>query len=290
MRNLYILKGSLMSTHPRRKRVPILMYHSISEEAKPKFKEFTVAPALFDRQMAYLSEQGYTAITVSQFAYLCAHEEDSLPTKPVVITFDDAFLDFYTAALPILQRYGFSATLYVPTAYVGGTSRWMEHEGEGARPILSWEQLREVRDNGIECGAHSLSHPQLDLLPLAQAKKEITQSKHILEEHLGETVSSFAYPYGYHTSAVKQLVSEAGYTSACAVKNALSSPASDPFALPRVLVGPDTDVNAFAALLAGHDRRITTAVYTRPLVPAWRLVRFCSTLAQKSQREEMVQL
>lgn len=271
-----------------RKRIPILMYHSIAEEAKPKFKEFTVPPALFERQMVYLSEQGYTALTVSQFTYICAHQLERLPIKPVVITFDDAFLDFYTDALPILKRYGFAATLYVPTAYVGGTSRWMEHEGEGLRPILSWEQLREIRDSGIECGTHTHSHPQLDLLPLAQAKKEITQSKRILEEHLGETVSSFAYPYGYHTSAVKQLVREVGYTSACAVKNALSTPATDPFALARVLVDPDTDVDAFAALLAGHNRRITFAAYTRPLVPAWRLVRFCSTLARKSQKKETV--
>ena len=269
-----------------RKRIPILMYHSIAEDAKPKFKEFTVPPALFDRQMAYLSEQGYTALTVSQFTYTCAYEEERLPAKPVVITFDDAFLDFYTAALPILKRYGFSATLYVPTAYVGGTSRWMEHEGEGSRPILSWEQLREIRDSGIECGAHSHTHPQLDLLFLSQAKKEITQSKLILEEHLGETVASIAYPYGYHTSAVKQLVREAGYTSACAVRNALSTPATDPFALARVLVDPDTDVDTFAALLAGHNRRITFASYTRPLVPAWRLVRFY----QKSQKKETVRI
>jgi peptidoglycan/xylan/chitin deacetylase (PgdA/CDA1 family) len=279
-----------MSTRLGGKHVPILMYHSISEEAKPKFKEFTVSPALFDKQMAYLSQQGYAAMTVSRFVHTCARGEGNLPAKPVVITFDDAFLDFYTAALPTLKRYGFAATLYVPTAYVGGTSRWMEHEGEGSRSLLSWEQLREIRESGIECGAHSHSHPQLDLLPLAKVKKEVTQSKYILEEHLGEEILTFAYPYGYHTSAVKQLVSEAGYTSACAVKNALSTQKTDPFALARVLVGPETDIDAFAALLAGHDRRITVAAYTRPLVPAWRLVRFCSTLAQKSQRKEMVAL
>jgi peptidoglycan/xylan/chitin deacetylase (PgdA/CDA1 family) len=164
----------------------------------------------------------------------------------------------------------------------------MEDKGEGSRPILSWEQLREVRDSGIECGAHTHSHPQLDLLPLAQAQKEITQSKRMLEEHLGETISSFAYPYGYHTSAVKKLVREAGYTSACAVKNALSTPATDPFALARVLVGPDTDMDTFASLLAGHNRRITFYAYTRPLVPVWRLVRFCSTQAQKSRKKETV--
>lgn len=286
-------KGFHSARHVRssvRKRIPILMYHSIAEDAGPQFKEFTVPPSLFERQMAYLSAQGYTALTVSQFTYICTHQRERLPAKPVVITFDDAFLDFYTEALPVLNRYGLSATLYIPTAYVGGTSRWMEDKGEGSRPILSWEQLREIRDSGIECGAHTHSHPQLDLLPLAQAKKEITLSKRLLEEHLGETVSSIAYPYGYHTAAVKKLVREAGYTSACAVKNALSMPTTDPFALARVLVDPDTEVDAFAALLAGHNRRITLATYTRPLVPAWRLVRFCSAQAQKSQKKETVQL
>src|SRR5690349_15268417 len=117
------LRPALRIRSSVRKRIPILMYHSIAVEAKPKFREFAVAPALFERQMAYLSEQGYTAMTVSQFVYICAHKEERLPDKPVVITFDDAFLDFYTTALPILKRYGFSATLYVPTAYVGGTSR-----------------------------------------------------------------------------------------------------------------------------------------------------------------------
>ncbi|MBV9229473.1 MAG: polysaccharide deacetylase family protein [Chloroflexi bacterium] len=241
-------------------------------------------------QMDYLYQQAYTPITVSQFVQMRTLQDDSLPTKPVIITFDDAFLDFYTEALPVLKRYGFPATLYVPTAYVNGTSLWMQDSGEGEREIVSWEQLREISRNGIECGAHTHSHPQLDVLPLSQAKREIIQSKRILEEHLGENIFSFAYPYGYHTTAVKQIVREAGYTSACAVKNALSTAATDRFALARLLVGPNTDVHAFAALLEGHDWRVTTATYTRPLVPAWRLVRYWSSVVHKSQKRELVHI
>ena len=277
-----------MSISPERKHIPILMYHSISEKAGPKFKEFTVPEALFARQVEYLHQQAYTPMTVSQLVQ--ARSQGSLPAKPVVLTFDDAFLDFYTAALPILTRYSFPATLYVPTTYVNGTSRWMQRSGEGSRPIVSWEQLREISKSGIECGAHSQTHPQLDLLPLAVAKKEITESKIILEEHLGEQVLSFAYPYGYHTSAVKRIVRDAGYTSACAVKNALTTETTDLFALARILVDPTTDTDAFAALLEGHDKRVTTAVYTRPLVPAWRLARFFTTLAQKNQKGETVEV
>lgn len=279
-----------MVTHPERKRVPILMYHSISEGAGPKFKEFTVPESLFARQVEYLQQQAYTPMTVSQLVQAWFQGGGSLPAKPVVLTFDDAFLDFYTAALPILARYNVPATLYVPTTYVGGTSRWMQRSGEGSRPIVSWEQLREISKSGIECGAHSQTHPQLDLLSPAAAKKEITQSKNILEEHLGEKVSSFAYPYGYHTSTVKRIVREAGYTSACAVKNALSTETTDPFALSRLLVDPAAEIDAFAALLEGHDKRVTTAVYTRALVPAWRLARFCTSLTQKTQKGETVQV
>jgi len=271
-----------------RKRIPILMYHSISDESGPKFRSFAVPAALFARQMEYLHQQAYTPMTVSQLVHAWTNG-GSLPTKPVVLTFDDAFLDFYTTALPLLQRYSFTATLYVPTAYVNGTSRWMQRTGEGSRPIVSWEQLRDISKCGIECGAHSHTHPQLDLLSFAAAKEEITQNKRLLEEHIGEEILSFAYPYGYHTAATKQIVREAGFTSACAVKNALSTEETDHFALSRVLVDPTLDIDAFAALLAGHDKRITTAVFTRPLIPGWRLARFCLAQVQKPQQRETVQ-
>lgn len=273
-----------MFVQVERKRIPILMYHSISEEASPKFRLFAVPPARFAEQMAYLYRQAYTPLTVSQLVQACRDGAAALPAKPVVLTFDDAFLDFYTAALPVLQRYGLPATLYIPTRYVNRTSRWMQRIGEGSRPLLSWQQLQEVSRSGIECGAHSHSHPQLDLLPVARAKQEIFQSKRILEEHLGQAIASFAYPHGYHTTAVRQLVRLAGYSSACAVGYALSTETTDPFALTRLLVSPDMDVHSFAALLDGHDRRVTFASYTRPLAPVWRGVRYYSALVQRSQR------
>lgn len=278
-----------MLSNTERKRIPILMYHSISDKSGPKFREFAVPVELFARQMEYLHQQAFTPITVSQLVRIWAKGEGSLPAKPVVLTFDDAFLDFYTAALPILQRYSFTATLYVPTVYVNGTSRWMQKTGEGSRPIVSWEQLRAISKSGVECGAHSHTHPQLDLLPLAAAKEEITLSKRLLEEHIDEEILSFAYPYGYHTSAIKQIVREAGFTSACAVRNALTTQDTDHFALNRVLVDPAAEIDAFAALLEGHDKRITTAMFTRALVPGWRLARFCLAQVQKPQQRERVQ-
>src|SRR5579859_480467 len=147
--------------------------------------------------MAYLNQHRYTPITVTQFAAALLQKDPRLPRRPVVLTFDDGFADFYTEALPILKRYAFPATLYVATAFINGTSRWLQREGEMARPMLTWEQLSEISASGIECGGHSHSHPQLDTLSQAEAYREIAQSKSLLEHHLGQNVSSFAYPFGY---------------------------------------------------------------------------------------------
>ena len=199
-----------------KKKIPILMYHSISETGNARFRQFAVSPALFAEQMVYLHQHGYTPVTVTQFITARSQERAAFPVRPVILTFDDGFADFYSNALPVLRQYGFVATLYISTAFINGTSRWLRHEQETTRPILTWKQLTEIRSADIECGAHSHSHPQLDTLLSAAAREEIRQSKRLLEDYLGCEVCSFAYPFGYYTSGIRQIVREAGYTSACA--------------------------------------------------------------------------
>ncbi len=262
-----------MSARHEKEQIPILMYHSISEYTGKKGKPFMVPPALFAEHMAYLHQHGYSPLTVTQF--IQAHtQEGMLPARPVVLTFDDGFADFFTNALPVLRRYGFVATVYIPTAYVNGTSLWVRRKEEDMHLIMTWEQLSEISKYGIECGAHSHSHSQLDILPLALAKEEIVQSKQLLEEHAGLKVASFAYPHGYHSRSIQRLVREAGYTSACAVKCAMSTGDTDPFALARLFIGPATTVSALADLLTRS--RVSSALYTRPLRPIWRFVRYLS--------------
>ena len=253
--------------------VPILMYHSISDSASQKFQQFAVSPHLFAEHMAYLHQHRYIPITITQLVTALSQPGTTLPERPVVLTFDDGFADFYTEALPVLKRYSFAATLYVATAFINGTGRWLQHEGEMARPMLTWEQLREIRASGVECGAHSHSHPQLDTLTSAEARHEIVQSKRLLEQQLDQEVLSFAYPFGYHTAGIRRQVQEAGYTSACAVKHAMSSASTDPFALARLMVRSDTTVDTLAALIDGRDSPIIPTMYVRARTPVWQLAR-----------------
>lgn len=252
------------------------MYHSISPHATPKYRPFAVSPALFADQMAYLHQQEYTPITVTQFVNTVAQGGAALPERPVVLTFDDGFADFFTEALPVLQQYNFTATLYVATGFIGDMSRWLQREGEATRQMLTWNQLTEINACGIECGGHTHGHRQLDILPLAVAQSEIVHCKRLLEDHLGQEVSSFAYPHGYHSTAIKRLVREAGYTSACAVGYAMSSVTTDPFALVRLRMGADTNVDALATLLTQPIPSIVTTIYKRSRSSGWRLVRRCS--------------
>ena len=262
-----------MFSQPDKKKIPILMYHSISQRAAPKYRKFAVPPALFAAHMAYLHHQHYTPITVTQFMTMRGVGSFLLPERPVILTFDDGFADFFTAAFPVLEKYHFTATLYVTTAFINGTSLWLSHEGEGTRPMLTWDQLTEINAAGIECGGHSHCHPQLDTISPGAAQKEIVQCKRILEDRLKREVFSFAYPYGYHTATIKQLVREAGFTSACAVKYEMSSETTDAFALARLMVKPSTSVNTLAALLSTDKPSAVVTLYKRARVPIWRITR-----------------
>ncbi len=233
-------------------RVPILMYHSISQQATPRFKRFVVTPATFTAHIAYLHEQGCTPITVTQWTQWIANVDVPLPPRPVILTFDDGFADFYTAGLPVLHQHNFTATLYVTTAYMGGTSTWLWREGEAHRPVLDWGQLAEICASGVECGAHSHTHPHLDMVPPATAVDEIVRSKQLLEEHLKQPILSFAYPYGHYSRRVRQQVQAAGYTSACAVNYTFSSMTDDCFALSRLIVTEETTIHALSRFLTGR--------------------------------------
>jgi peptidoglycan/xylan/chitin deacetylase (PgdA/CDA1 family) len=213
--------------------LPVLLYHSISDHASPEVARFAIAPKVFDEHMRHLAEEGYSSMTVTELVPVL-HGQREVPERPVLVTFDDGFRDFLTTALPILQRHGIAATLYATTGFIGAaTTPGSNRSGD---EMLSWHDLAEVVRQGVEVGGHTHTHPTLDTLPHAAARDEINGCKERIEQRLGVTVRSFAYPHGYSSAWVRRAVADAGYTSACAVGNAMSHPRDDPFAIARLML------------------------------------------------------
>jgi len=250
--------------------VPILLYHSVSATPPEWIAPLAVTPRVFARHLDVIAASGRTTLTVSQLrAALLTGAE--LPERPVVLTFDDGFADFVDAVGELAARQ-LPSTLYVTTGALRGRGCPAPHLVLPPAPMLSWSQLAELPEQGVEIGAHSHTHPQLDVVAPKVAAEEMRHSKRLLEDTLGSVVSSFAYPYGFQSATVRRLARAAGYTSACAVINALSSPTDDPFALARLTVRADTNPARLRAWLAGADARIAPCP-ERMRTRAWRLYR-----------------
>lgn len=257
--------------------VPILLYHSISNAASPKFRRWTLSPQRFEEHLAYLAEKGYNTITISQLAQAMMGQSAALPARPIALTFDDGFEDFETSALPLLRRYGTIATIFIVADCVGGSSRWLYREGENDRRMLRWSQIIDLVNCGIECGSHTKRHPQLDLLSTAEAWDEIYQSKNVIEQAIARPVTAFAYPFGYFSIKVRELVQKAGYIAACAVNNSLQACNGDRLALARLSVEADTEINKLHSLLTA-PRVHPIADQHHIIKSSWRLVRRLSTM------------
>jgi peptidoglycan/xylan/chitin deacetylase (PgdA/CDA1 family) len=230
--------------------VPILMYHEIAEPSQTD-SQLAVPPSAFASQLAYLHEAGFHTLTAGTLAEIMNGGTGKLPDRAVVLTFDDGFEDFHRQALPLLDRYGFTATLYVTTG-------WVQDNGPlpaGQRPgrMLCWSQVAEAAAAGIEIGAHSRLHPQLDQLPRQQLREELRVSKTQLEDRLGRPVPGLAYPFGYSSAAVRAEARDAGHGYACAVGNALPDSATDPLALPRLTVRRSTTMPTFQQITQSRN-------------------------------------
>jgi peptidoglycan/xylan/chitin deacetylase (PgdA/CDA1 family) len=218
-------------------RVPVLMYHSIGGADR-----LAVRPEAFAEQMAWLRDHGYTPLPFG--------ERTRPAARPVVITFDDGYADLHGHALPILERLGFAATVFVTTG-------WLHDAGPQAagRPpgrMLTWRQAAEVAAAGVEIGAHGHSHAQLDQLGDPALRDELRRSRGLLEDRLGRPVPTMAYPYGYSSARVRREVRAGGYTAACAVANAVMTGRHDRFAVPRLTVRATTSLAGFERALQGR--------------------------------------
>ena len=251
--------------------VPVLMYHSIDTEATPAFSPYITSPSVLRAHLDYLADSGYTTLTVEALAHARSSGE-ILPERPVVLTFDDGFRDFHEQALGELADRGMTATLFVPTGYIGATTKWLKGCGEESRPMLSWNALREVSAAGVEVAAHSHTHPELDRVSYARASEEARDSRKRLEDTLGSAIEGFAYPYGYWNRRVRTAVRSAGYSYACEVGELTSSSWDDRLAIPRHSVNNATDLQAFGRLLRRSPSRQARVLAVAKRV-VWRAAR-----------------
>jgi peptidoglycan/xylan/chitin deacetylase (PgdA/CDA1 family) len=234
--------------------VPILVYHAVSDDATSQFRPYAVSPARLAEHVAILQDLGCVTLTLSDAAQRL-FERRPLPDWAVVLTFDDAFGDFAQHAFPTLMAANYVATLFVPSAYVGSTSRWLIREGEDQRPVMSWSEIRSVAEAGIEVGAHSHTHPELDRLSQAQLHEELGRSKAVLEDGLGREMAAVAYPFGYHSRRVRRAARAAGYRFGCAVGNLSAHAESDRWAIPRLTVKATADGAVLRRFVIGRTDR-----------------------------------
>ncbi len=247
--------------------VPILLYHSVSTDPPAWIAPYTVTPDEFAAHLDLVVASGRTPLTVA--GLVAALDAGTLPARPVVITIDDGHADTAAAASALAAR-RLPSTLYITTGALAGRPR--PALAIPPAPMLDWSQLPEIAGLGVEIGAHTHTHPQLDTLPAARARDEIVRSRDLLEDALGTPVRSFAYPHGFHSPALRRIVADAGFGSATAVMNALSSSGDDRFALARLTVLATTPRDEIATWLTGAGAPVAPFP-ERMRTRAWRLYR-----------------
>jgi len=226
--------------------VPILLYHAVTADPPGWIAPFAVNPAVFAAHLDAVTASGRQALTVSQLVD-GLRGNAVLPPRPVVITVDDGFADFADAALPALAQRGLPSTLYITTAALADAA---DTSALPAAPMLSSTDLPGLESAGVEIGAHSHTHRQLDLLPNQEVATDVARCRDLLIATLGHRIRSFAYPHGYSRAGVRRLVGEAGFDSAAAVGNAASTVRDHPLALSRLTVRAGTGPATVAAWMS----------------------------------------
>jgi hypothetical protein len=233
--------------------IPILMYHSIADDDDAQMHPYyktTTSPRVFREHMQELHDRGYSTVSLDEAVAVL---QGGIPTSGrVVITFDDGYSDFYRHAFPELSRHKFTATVFLPTAYIGNQA--IQFKG---RDCLTWTEVRELRKYGTSFGSHTVTHPQLSSLEARTVKDELVNSKQTIEQNLGESVNSFAYPFAFpetrksFVAMLRHTLVDCGYSNGVSTCIGTARPHEDQYFLRRLPMNSLDDGELFAAKLQG---------------------------------------
>jgi peptidoglycan/xylan/chitin deacetylase (PgdA/CDA1 family) len=235
-------------------RIPILMYHRISSSPEPgahPYFRLNTSAAAFEGHLRFLKDNQYSALTLDEAGRFLSTSEGH-DRKYVAITFDDGYRDFYTDALPLLQKYGFTATVFLPTRYIDD-----RRQAFNQVHCLTWSEVRESQACGIAFGAHTVTHPQLAHLERHEVRAEVLRSKEQIECHLGLPVRSFSYPFQFpetdrqFISFLQRTLEQAGYNNGVSTIVGTATGEDNRFFLKRLPVNNDDDISLFRAKLRG---------------------------------------
>lgn len=247
------------------KGVSILVYHSVDEEDSL----ISTPTEIFRKQMEYLKERRITVLSMKEL-YEGLVGPDPLPEKCVVITFDDGFEGVYRNAFPILKEFGFPATVFVVTGSVGEEMGWARVEGIPAHRLSTWDELREMDQDGIDIQTHGVTHSFMTELSETELAAEVGDSMRAIEEHLNKKVEFLAYPYGYYNPLTIEVLKKSGIKAAVTCDFWKVRKGHDPYTLGRVgtefVSGKDPEMlmSLFRASISGTA---TSYIRLREFVP-----------------------
>lgn len=213
--------------------IPVLYYHSV--QVMPG-STAVVSPTKFTEQMQYLADNGYHPLTMAEFSAIMEGQA-AAPDKPVLLTFDDGYVDNHSTVMPLLAKLGFPATLFMSPGVMDD------------KRFINWEQAADLRDSGWDIYPHGMTHPYLTKLSAEEQAYEITEARKQIEEKLGVTADVFCYPYGQYNNTTLKILKDNGFRYAFTIDQGKTTPKQHPYKLTRVFVNGEENLAALVRKL-----------------------------------------
>jgi peptidoglycan/xylan/chitin deacetylase (PgdA/CDA1 family) len=237
------------------------MFHRIvPDNAHSTGAQISLPVSMLRQKLEFLERHGFTAVTLRDYD-LYVRGELFLPARPIILTFDDGYLDTYELAFPLLQEYGMKAVVFVLADRNAKTNSWDSTDISPRVQLMGDKEILELHRAGFEIGSHTLTHADLTALPRDAAWEEISRSRQLLEILLNDRVRAMAYPFGKLTPELKEMVKGAGYAFGCGAWSGPLAFQRDPYEIRRILIHERNGMAGFAMQVLGPYQQYRWALW-----------------------------